>query len=84
MPPKFKTAYNTERQYNLPSEVINYSGENIIAIRIFDVVHSGGLIEGDLGIFKGEKGKLLSIDLQGIWSFVTSKSDRPVDQCIRR
>ncbi|MEJ0055988.1 MAG: beta galactosidase jelly roll domain-containing protein [Bacteroidota bacterium] len=80
MPPKFKTSYNTEREYNLPSEVINFNGENTIAIRIFDVVHGGGIIEGHLGIFRGKKNKPLLIDLQGIWSFTTSRSGQPVEK----
>jgi len=80
MPPKFKTSYNTEREYNLPNEVLNFNGENTIAIRIFDVVHGGGIIEGRLGIFRGKKNKPLLIDLQGIWSFTTSRSGQPVEK----
>ncbi|NOT75800.1 MAG: glycoside hydrolase [Cyclobacteriaceae bacterium] len=78
MPPKFKTAYNTERKYVLPSDAINFNGENVIAIRIFDVVHGGGIIEGDIGIFRGESTKSLLVDLQGIWSFATSPSGEPI------
>ncbi len=80
MPPRFKTSYNTEREYNLSADAINYSGDNVIAIRVFDVVHGGGIIEGNLGIFRGKKNKLLLIDLQGIWSFTTSRSGAPVDK----
>ncbi len=78
MPPEFKTAYNSERKYALPEAVINFQGENTIAIRVFDVTQGGGIIEGDLGIFREEKNKALLIDLQGIWSFTTSWSGDPV------
>jgi hypothetical protein len=71
MPPKFKTAYNSERKYSLPSNVINYNGDNTIAIRIFDVTISGGICDGDLGIFTGPANRLL-VDLQGLWYFSTT------------
>jgi hypothetical protein len=68
MPPKFKTAYNSERKYSIPNEVINFNGENTIAIRIFDVTHSGGIIDGELGIYLSPKSRML-VDLQGLWGF---------------
>jgi sialate O-acetylesterase len=79
MPPKFKTAYNSERIYTIPYEVINYSGENNIAIRVYDVTLGGGIIDGDLGIYRAEQNRLL-IDLQGIWSFRTASSDEHIDK----
>jgi Beta-galactosidase/beta-glucuronidase len=44
MPPKFKTAYNMERRYSLAPEIINYNGENTIAIRVYDVTLGGELL----------------------------------------
>ena len=81
MPPKFKTAYNTERKYVLPEDAINFEGENTIAIRIYDVIHGGGIVEGDLGIFRIPRNKYLLIDLQGLWSFAPSwRGDRIKDE----
>jgi hypothetical protein len=71
-PPKFKTAYNTERKYVLPSYLINYDGDNTIALRVFDVVNSGGIVDGDIGIYSMNDGARLLIDLQGIWLFARS------------
>lgn len=72
MPPKFKTAYNSERQYKLPNEYINFNGENTIAVRVFDVTLGGGIFDGDLGIYRARKSRLW-IDLQGIWEFSLSQ-----------
>lgn len=69
MPPKFKTAYNYERKYPIPSDVINFDGENIVAIRVFDVMQGGGIIEGNLGIYHAPKNRML-VDLQGLWDFL--------------
>ncbi len=77
MPPHFKTAYNTERKYNLPNHLINFKGENIIAVRVFDVIHGGGIVDGSLGIYRAPKSRML-VDLQGLWSFATSWSGGPI------
>lgn len=79
MPPKFKTAYNRERTYVIPNELINYAGDNTIAIRVYDVVHGGGIIEGNLGIYRTKKNQLL-LDLQGVWSFSTSWFGKPIKE----
>ncbi|MCU0420820.1 MAG: beta galactosidase jelly roll domain-containing protein [Cyclobacteriaceae bacterium] len=80
MPPKFKTAYNNERKYNLSNDVINFDGQNVIAIRVFDVTLGGGIIEGKLGIFPAPKSRLL-VDLQGLWQFYrTWEDEKPGDE----
>lgn len=78
MPPKFKTAYNNERKYPLPAELINFKGENTLAIRVFDTTNEGGIIDGKLGIFQMKKNEKLLIDLQGIWMFATSWNENIV------
>ena len=78
MPPKFKTAYNNERRYVIPSDVINFNGDNFIAIRVFDAMHSGGIVDGDIGILTWQDNNKLLIDLKGIWSFALSEDGRPV------
>jgi hypothetical protein len=71
-PPKFKTAYNSERRYVLPSHVIKYNGENTIALRVFDVTQAGGIVDGRIGIYRNEVNTKMLIDLQGVWSFAPS------------
>lgn len=69
MPPKFKTAHNAKRLYYIPAEYINYEGDNTIAVRIFDVTGEGGIIRGDLGIYRSDNKSGLTVDLQGLWQF---------------
>ena len=68
MPPKFKTAYNSERNYSIPTDIINFKGENTIAIRVFDVTLEGGIVDGHLGIYRTPKSRML-VDLKGLWYF---------------
>jgi len=74
MPPKFKTAYNNERKYTLLNELINFEGDNIIAIRVFDVTLGGGIIDGDLGVYRSPKSRMIA-DLQGMWLFKITWDD---------
>lgn len=77
MPPKFKTAYNTERKYPIPNNIIDFKGENTIAVRVFDVTLGGGIIDGDIGIYKTPESHML-VDLSGLWDFALSRFGQPV------
>ncbi|WP_266081104.1 glycoside hydrolase family 97 catalytic domain-containing protein [Haladaptatus caseinilyticus] len=45
----FETAWQETREYTVPSENVNYGGENVIAIRVYDDIGGGGLYAGPLG-----------------------------------
>jgi len=79
MPPKFRTAYNAERNYIMINSLVNYSGENTIAVRVFDATQAGGIIDGDLGIYKLDSRSPMLLDLRGLWSFALSRDGQPVD-----
>ncbi len=75
LPPKFKTAYNSERRYTLPAEVINFEGDNVLAIRVFDAMQGGGIVDGAIGIYPVTEEQKLLINLQGLWSFAKSDNE---------
>lgn len=77
MPPKFKTAYNNERKYPLSNETINFYGMNTLAIRVFDVTLGGGIVDGDIGIYRSPKSRML-VDLQGMWQFQQVWGDKSI------
>lgn len=68
-PPKYRTAYNALRNYTIPSEYINFSGKNLIAVRVYDSEISGGIVSGDIGIFTNENDRDLIVNLRGLWDF---------------
>ncbi len=74
-PPKFKTAYNNERKYSLPNDVINFKGSNTIAVRVFDAFQGGGIFDGKIGIYPLGQNQRLLVDLQGIWNFARTRSE---------
>jgi hypothetical protein len=42
--------YQTSRIYALPKDLLNDSGENVLAVRVFDNFMHGGIYEGPVGI----------------------------------
>ena len=68
-PPRFNTAYNAYRKYFIPQEYLNFQGENVIAVRVYDVIQGGGIVSGRIGIYVDRDQMYIDVDLQGIWQF---------------
>lgn len=68
-PPNTETAYNIFRKYLVPPEYLNFMGENVIAIRVFDEHLAGGIIEGRPGLYRYEDAINLHLPLAGLWKF---------------
>ena len=70
-PPHYVTAYDTKRDYPVPSSILNPSGDNVIAVRVYDHELGGGIVRGNIGLF--ERIGLLhpEILLTGQWRFTT-------------
>lgn len=66
MPPLYRTAYDSYRKYFIPNELIKY-GKNVIAVRIYDKSHDGGLLKGQHGIYVREDLPSDIMCLNGIW-----------------
>jgi hypothetical protein len=66
-PPKFRTAFNAMRNYYIPREYINFAGNNVIAVRVYDSESVGGITSGDVGIYVNKEDKGLTINLRGVW-----------------
>ncbi|WP_052323343.1 beta galactosidase jelly roll domain-containing protein [Flexithrix dorotheae] len=68
-PPHSKTAFHALRVYRIPEEFINFEGNNVIAVRVYDRLLDGGIIRGKIGIYTNPNMVEFSIKLEGIWSF---------------
>lgn len=47
MPPDYKTGFRTFRRYTVPADALDWGGDNVLAIRVYDGAGNGGLT--DLG-----------------------------------
>ena len=68
MPPEYKGAYNERRRYFIPTNLINYNKDNIIAVRVYDYREGGGIRNGTVGIFRQDE-LPVDFDLSGKWKF---------------
>ena len=70
-PPDYESAYNVWRTYPVSQSFINYSGDNVIVVRVYDSEQAGGIISGDLGLYTYAWWVKKDIDLEGSWKFKT-------------
>ena len=68
-PRNFQSAYYVVRKYYLPSELLNTTGDNVVAVRVYDYQLSGGILEGDPGLIFEDRDHSLNLMLSGIWKF---------------
>lgn len=72
-PPEFETAYNVERRYPVPKDLLKTSG-NVVAVRVYDESKPGGILRGRrIGIYYDADQTLLDVDLSGTWKFTLQK-----------
>lgn len=71
-PPRYHTSYDAFRNYYVQPSFINFTGKNVIAVRVYDAGIEGGIVSGDVGIYinRGETG--LAVNLRGMWDFKLS------------
>ncbi|OGU34017.1 MAG: hypothetical protein A2068_09230 [Ignavibacteria bacterium GWB2_35_6b] len=75
-PPNFKTAYNAERKYPVPSKYFYRGKENVIAVRVYDPTLGGGINAGDIGIYVKSYEFLVDRNLEGEWKFITGDDEK--------
>jgi hypothetical protein len=68
-PPNYHTAYNAERIYYIPEELIKFDGVNVIAVKVYDTEQAGGIVGGEIGIYGGKNSIALDVNLQSLWKF---------------
>ncbi len=70
-PPNYSTAYNTFRKYYLPKEYLHFDKTNVISVRVYDAQLSGGIVNGDIGIYAETNSIPFEYNFQGSWKFKT-------------
>jgi hypothetical protein len=75
-PPDYQTAYNIEVILAIPPKVLNISGDNVIAVRVYDSQMGGGIVQGKIGLYELKNALTPEISLSGKWSFKTGDSEK--------
>ena len=68
-PPNYSTAAFSQREYFIPSEFLNFNGENVIAIRVYDGYGFGGIKNGRVELCQEISGLIFKVNLSGLWKF---------------
>lgn len=71
-PPRFRTGYNSNRAYFIGNELINFEGDNVIAVKVYDEYQKGGIVKGKPGIYVSGGSEELLQNLYGPWRFTKS------------
>jgi Beta-galactosidase jelly roll domain len=66
-PPHYITAYNVDQNFPLPKEYVNFSGDNVIAVRVYDEQGGGGICQGRPGIYEMEDYLFPDYAITGVW-----------------
>lgn len=78
-PPDYMTAYNIEINISIPRNVLNESGDNIIAVRVYDDQLAGGIVQGKVGLYESKTMLAPDISLAGTWRFKKGDSEKWLD-----
>ncbi len=70
-PPNYWTAWHRHREYVVPASALNFDGDNVIAIRVFDEGGAGGIVGNKIGFFRKENDPIFEKSLAGTWKFKT-------------
>jgi hypothetical protein len=68
-PPNDFTAYDADRKYLLPVPYLNFTGDNVIAVRVYDSMREGGIVRGKVGVYEDAKALRLDQALPDTWKF---------------
>ena len=68
-PPNFVTWAHYTRQYRLNNACLNFEGDNVLVVRVFDYGGVGGIKSGNNGIYLAERTFVPELDLSGPWKF---------------
>jgi len=64
MPPDYQTAYYARRSYRVPTHLIRWGRQNVIAVRVYDDHRDGGLYNGSITLGLPEFEDVIAINFE--------------------
>ncbi len=78
-PPQFMTAYNVEVILPVSPNMLNVSGDNVIAVRVYDDQIGGGIVSGKVGLYESKTFIGPDVCFTGMWKFKKGDSEKYID-----
>ena len=72
--PRYETAYNALRKYEIPPSLIRFGEENVLAVRVYDSQLEGGIVSGNIRIYSTGVLPPFHQNLTGTWLFNKGKA----------
>ncbi|MEO0895752.1 MAG: beta galactosidase jelly roll domain-containing protein [Bacteroidota bacterium] len=76
-PPYFATAYNSKREYLIPRNLLRKDKPNFLAVRVYDEYYEGGILKGNIGLYKKSGAYSEFMSLEGLWDFKPTADGQP-------
>jgi hypothetical protein len=70
-PPDYSTAYNVQRRYPVPPDILKSGDNNVIAIRVYDDEQVGGITNGRIGLYERRDVLHSDVAFPSVWKFKT-------------
>lgn len=70
-PPDYSSAYDVERSYPIPKELLKPGDDNVIAVKVYDGGGYGGITDGPVGIYERDYSIHPELSLPTVWKFKT-------------
>ena len=74
-PPHYMTAYNMDQKFPVPVEYMNFGGDNLIAVRVYDDQQYGGINKGRPGLFEMTDYLYPDFPITGTWKLKAGDDD---------
>ena len=74
-PPHYITAYNVDQKFIVPQEYLNFSDDNVIAVRVYDDQLVGGINKGRPGVFEMMDYLYPDYVIEGTWKLRKGDDD---------
>jgi hypothetical protein len=74
-PPDFRTAYNIKVILPIPPDILNVSGDNVVAVRVYDDQLGGGIVSGKVGLYESKDYLVPNVSFAGQWKFRKDDSE---------
>jgi sialate O-acetylesterase len=69
LPPDFVTWAHSGRRYRVNNACLNFEGDNVLVVRVFDFGGVGGIKSGTNGIYVAKEVFIPELELSGTWKF---------------
>ncbi|MGA9115922.1 MAG: beta galactosidase jelly roll domain-containing protein [Bacteroidota bacterium] len=74
-PPDYRSAFDVSQKYPVPPEFLDFTGENVLSVRVYDMQLQGGILRGKVGFLVPTNRITPDIQMPAVWKFRTGDDE---------